>query len=358
MDGSRYEIERWELALGDVELALEGSVQKTPAGIKAQLSGGIPLASCQSLLDSAPEGMLPLLRGMKFTGTFALDAAVDFDTSDLSKMNVKWDFKNECRVTEVPLDLAPRRFFSPFRLQVKDVTGRIVSIETGPGTPNWTPYAGITPNMETAVLITEDGRFFRHDGFDREAIENSIKMNVKAGRFVRGASTISMQLAKNLYLSFDKTLSRKLQEAVLTTLLEQELSKEEMMELYLNVIEYGPGIYGITAAAEHYFKTTPAALSLGQALYLASILPSPTQHHFTEAGPVSDGWKRYLQRLMGIAVKIGRISEAEYEAALEDEIQFGVPATGRAGGVFLPETTILDPANFGDQLPDTPGEGL
>lgn len=357
LDGSRYEIERWELALGEVELALSGSVQHTPESVKAQLVGGIPLASCQSLLESAPEGMLPLLRGMKLSGTFALDAAIDFDTSDLSKMRVTWDFKNECRVTEVPAELAPRRFLSPFRLQVKDVTGRIVSIETGPGTPNWTPYAGITPNMETAVLICEDGGFLRHDGFDRQAIENSIKENVKAGRFVRGASTISMQLAKNLYLSFDKTLSRKLQEAVLTTLLEQELTKEQMMELYLNVIEYGPGIYGITAAADHYFKTTPAALSLGQALYLASILPNPTQHHFTEAGPVSDGWKRYLQKLMRIAVKIGRISEAEYEAALEEEIQFGVPATGRAGGVFLPETPILDPANFGE-LPESPAEGL
>lgn len=357
LDGSRYEIERWELALGEVELAISGSVQHTPERVTAQLAGGIPLASCQALLESAPEGMLPLLRGMKLNGTFALDAAIDFDTSDLSKMRVTWDFKNECRVTEVPVELAPRRFMSPFRLQVKDVTGRIVSIETGPGTPNWTPYAGITPNMETAVLICEDGGFLRHDGFDRQAIENSIKENVKAGRFVRGASTISMQLAKNLYLSFDKTLSRKLQEAVLTTLLEQELSKEQMMELYLNVIEYGPGIYGITAAAEHYFKTTPAALSLGQALYLASILPNPTHHHFTEAGPVSDGWSRYLQKLMRIAVKIGRISEAEYEAALEEQIQFGVPATGRAGGVFLPETPILDPANFGE-LPESPAEGL
>ncbi|HEU5076584.1 MAG TPA: biosynthetic peptidoglycan transglycosylase [Polyangiaceae bacterium] len=357
MDGSRYEIERWELALGEVELALSGSVQKTPERVTAQLSGGIPLASCQALLESAPEGMLPLLAGMKLSGTFALDAAIDFDTSDLSKMRVTWDFKNECRVTEVPVELAPRRFLSPFRLQVKDVTGRIVSIETGPGTSSWTPYAGISPNMETAVLICEDGGFLRHDGFDRQAIENSIKENVKAGRFVRGASTISMQLAKNLYLSFDKTLSRKLQEAVLTTLLEQELSKEEMMELYLNVIEYGPGIYGITAAAEHYFKTTPAALSLGQALYLASILPNPANHHFTEAGPVSDGWHRYLQKLMRIAVKIGRISEAEYEAALEEEIRFGVPATGRAGGVFLPETPLLDPAAFGE-LPEAPAEGL
>lgn len=357
LDGSRYEIERWELALGEVELALSGSVQKTPERVAAQLTGGIPLASCQALLESAPEGMLPLLRGMKLSGTFALDAAIDVDTSDLSKMHVTWDFKNECRVTEVPVALAPRRFLSPFRLQVKDVTGRIVSIETGPGTQNWTPYAGITPNMETAVLICEDGGFLRHAGFDRQAIENSIKENVKAGRFVRGASTISMQLAKNLYLSFDKTLSRKLQEAVLTTLLEQELSKEEMMELYLNVIEYGPGIYGITAAAEHYFKTTPAALSLGQALYLASILPNPTHQHFTESGAVSDGWMRYLQKLMRIAVKIGRISEAEYEAALEEEVRFGVPATSRAGGVFLPETPVLDPANFGE-LPETPAEGL
>src|SRR5690606_4727204 len=103
------------------------------------------------------------------------------------------------------------------------------------------------------------------------------------------------------YLSFDKTLSRKLQEAMLTTLLEQELSKEEMMELYLNVIEYGPGIYGIQAAAKHYFNTTPHQLSLGQALYLASILPNPAQQHFNESGALSEGWRNYLRRLMRIA---------------------------------------------------------
>lgn len=355
LDGSRYEIEHWELALGDVEVALSGVVRKESDRVTAQVSAGIPLASCQSLLDSAPEGLLPLLKGLKLAGTFALDAAVSFDTSDLSKMRVKWDFQNECRITQVPVELSPRRFLGEFRLQVKDVTGRIVSIETGPGTPNWTPYAGISPHMETAVLICEDGRFFRHQGFDREAIENSIKENVKAGRFVRGASTISMQLAKNLYLSFDKTMSRKLQEAVLTTLLEQELSKEEMMELYLNVIEYGPGIYGITAAAEHYFKTTPAQLSLGQSLYLASILPNPAQQHFTESGAVSEGWMRYLQRLMKIAVKIGRVSEAEYQAALEEQLQFGQPSVS-SQGLFLPPPSS-DLGVFGAELPELE-EGL
>src|SRR5690606_33716599 len=153
--------------------------EKRPSGMKARLSGGIPLASCQALLDSAPEGLLPLLRGVKLAGTFALDAAVSFDTEDLANMAVKWDFRNECRITEVPLELAPSRFANVFRMQVKDATGRIISVETGPGTLGWTPYAGISPHMETAVLICEDGRFFRHGGFDREAIENSIRENVK-----------------------------------------------------------------------------------------------------------------------------------------------------------------------------------
>jgi membrane peptidoglycan carboxypeptidase len=133
-----------------------------------------------------------------------------------------------------------------------------------------------------------------------------------------------MQLAKNLYLSFDKTLSRKLQEAVLTTLLEQELSKRELMELYLNVIEYAPGVHGISAAAEHYFKTSASSLTLGQSLYLASILSNPAQHHFAPDGTLSPRWRQYLNRLMGIALKIRRIEAHEHEAGLSEEIRFGV----------------------------------
>ena len=100
--------------------------------------------------------------------------------------------------------------------------------------------------MQVAVLTTEDGAFFHHHGFNEWAIRSSLVANIKAGRFVRGASTITMQLAKNLFLSREKTLSRKLEELILTDYLERTFDKNEMMELYLNIIEFGPDVYGVT----------------------------------------------------------------------------------------------------------------
>jgi membrane peptidoglycan carboxypeptidase len=203
-------------------------------------------------------------------------------------------------------------------------------------------------------LICEDGAFFRHKGFDREAIRNSIRENVKAGRFLRGASTISMQTAKNLYLSREKTLARKLEEAVLTMLLEQELSKDQIMELYLNVIEFGPGVYGVGPAARHYFNASAAQLSLGQALYLASLLPSPTRSYFGGDGQVTPGWMSYLRKLMRIALKIHRIDEAELEDALREQVTFQVPYSPRLAED--PEAgaagTTADEAQFGPIPPE------
>jgi membrane peptidoglycan carboxypeptidase len=201
--------------------------------------------------------------------------------------------------------------------------------------------------METAVVVCEDGHFPYHRGFDFEAIQNSIRDNLNQGRFARGASTVTMQLAKNLYLGKEKTLGRKLQEAVLTQLLEQELSKRELIELYLNVIEYAPGVYGIGPAARYYFAKTPADLSLGQALYIASILPNPEHQHFARDGKVSPGWTKYLQRLMHIAKKIGRISDEQLATGLSEQVAFRV---ADAGGV--------PPASdaFPDEGTDTPSE--
>jgi membrane peptidoglycan carboxypeptidase len=196
----------------------------------------------------------------------------------------------------------------------------------GPGTASWVPLVNISRHMETALLVCEDGRFWRHRGFDREAIANSIRDNLRADRFLRGASTISMQLAKNLYLKREKTVSRKLQEVVLTLLLEQELTKGEILELYLNVIEYGPGVYGIGDAAEHYFRTDPSELSLSQAFYLASILPNPRANHFRADGRLSDGWTRYLHRLLSIAHERGRVSDDELQSALSEQLMRGRPS--------------------------------
>jgi membrane peptidoglycan carboxypeptidase len=208
--------------------------------------------------------------------------------------------------------------------------------------------------METAVLICEDSRFFRHDGFDQEAIESSIRQNVIAQSFLRGASTISMQLAKNLYLESQKTVARKLQEAVLTLLLEQRLDKQQILELYLNVIEFGPGIYGIGPAAQHFFNTTPAELSLGQALYLASILPRPSVQYFASDGSVTPRRAEYLRKLMHIAHKIHRITEEELEDALEEQVTFGVPQPPRVP--VVDETVPRDGAELGVEAPPPPAD--
>jgi membrane peptidoglycan carboxypeptidase len=154
---------------------------------------------------------------------------------------------------------------------------------------------------------------------------------LKAGRFVRGGSTVTMQLAKNLYLHREKTLSRKLQEAVLTMLLEQSLTKEQILELYLNVIEFAPGLYGIGPAAAHYFHSTPRELSLGQALYLVTLLPNPKSQHFKPDGSLSDRWTDYLHHLMEIAHKIRRIDDKELATGLAEEVHRGVAAADGEG---------------------------
>jgi membrane peptidoglycan carboxypeptidase len=159
-----------------------------------------------------------------------------------------------------------------------------------------------------------------------------------------------MQLAKNLYLERDKTASRKLQEAVLTLLLEQTLTKDQLMELYLNVIEFGPGVYGIGPAAAYYFNSTASQLSLGQSLYLASILPSPGAHHFQSSGEVTDKWLAYLHKLMRIAHKIGRINDAELDEGLREIIVFRQPYEPTPLPLLessVPEDTAL----FGPEAP-------
>lgn len=139
----------------------------------------------------------------------------------------------------------------------------------------WVSYNQISPNLKRAVLAGEDAKFFGHDGFDREALEKAMKENWEKKQFVRGASTISQQLIKNLYLSESKNPFRKLKEALLTWQMERELSKERILELYLNVIEWGDGIYGAEAASQFYFHKSATGLSVDEAAYLAAMIPNP-----------------------------------------------------------------------------------
>jgi monofunctional biosynthetic peptidoglycan transglycosylase len=139
----------------------------------------------------------------------------------------------------------------------------------------WTDYGRISPNLKRAVVAAEDAKFLDHEGFDWEGIQRAIEKNQKRGKPVAGGSTISQQLAKNLFLSGDRSLARKGQEAVITLMLETVMSKRRILELYLNVAEWGEGVFGAEAAARHYFGVNASSLSSSQSARLAAMLPRP-----------------------------------------------------------------------------------
>ena len=139
----------------------------------------------------------------------------------------------------------------------------------------WVDYANISNHLKRAVIASEDAKFKNHEGFDWEGIEQAYEKNMKKGKIVGGGSTISQQLAKNLFLSASRTPWRKAEEVVITLMLEKMLSKRRILEIYLNVIEWGNGVFGAEAAARHYFKTSASGLGKTQAAKLAAMVPNP-----------------------------------------------------------------------------------
>jgi monofunctional biosynthetic peptidoglycan transglycosylase len=153
----------------------------------------------------------------------------------------------------------------------------------------WVPYSRISPQLKRAVVAAEDAKFLDHEGFDWEAIQKAMARNERRGKIVAGASTISQQLAKNLFLSGSRSWVRKGQEAIITWMLESTMSKRRILELYLNFAEWGEGVFGAEAAARHHFGVPAAALSHEQAAWLASILPSPRRYERGRTTAYIDG---------------------------------------------------------------------
>lgn len=335
-DRSALLVRDGELSLGAMRFRFEGTLDRGAEATRGHMVFSVPVAPCQEMLTSLPTALVPATAGLEVQGVFGVRGRLGFDTQKLEALELDWDVSDACRVVSAPPEIAVQRFRRPFRRMVYDGEGRKTEVLSGPGTTSWVPIEEISPFVAAAVMTTEDGRFYRHKGFDKEAIKGSVQDNLRAGRFVRGASTISMQLAKNLYLDRGKTLSRKLQEVILTAYLEQELSKDEIMELYLNIVELGPMVYGIGPAAEHYFTTSAGELSLGQALYLVSTLPNPKRQYFASDGRVSDRWSAYLQKLMRIMHTRHRITERELMEGMAEIVTYRVPQSPRREGFLEP----------------------
>jgi hypothetical protein len=330
--GALVRIDESKIDLGAIRVEANGAVERGDDFIRIDGRLGVPLSDCQRMLESIPHALVPKVGAMTMAGSFSLKSSFTFDTRKPDNMNVDWDLKNRCRITYAPHEIDVARFRNPFEREVYDEKGHKAEILSGPGTAGWVPLEAISPFMEAAVTTTEDGGFRHHGGFDKGAIKNSIRDDLRTGKFLRGASTISMQLAKNLYLPRSKSLSRKLQEAILTIYLEQEMTKDRILELYFNIVEFGPMIYGIGPAAAHYFSTTPFDLSLGQALFLSSILPAPKRIYFGADGQVAKGWLGYLHKLMKIMRDRNRITDQELSEGLSEMITYHVAKPPRSHG--------------------------
>jgi len=201
-------------------------------------------------------------------------------------------------------------------IQVKDWKGNYHPFIVGPGNRYWTPSRAIPPEMKWAVIVAEDSNFYKHEGIDVKAIKNAIRYDLEKKSLARGASTITQQVAKNIFLSREKTIGRKIKEIILARRMEEELTKGRILELYLNVVELGPMVYGIGHGARYYFGKPVSALTPRECAFLASMLPGPrvAYNPYRNLGKVM----RRSDMILKLLRRRGVLTKGEYRVALTE----------------------------------------
>lgn len=229
----------------------------------------------------------------------------------------------------------------PSDKQIKGcLTTEMYKVQLCPGTNTYSKLNSISPYLPKAVVLTEDGSFWNHHGFDLQEMQNSLKSNLEKGRFARGGSTITQQLAKNLFLSKEKTLIRKFVEAVITVRIEKVLTKKEIMERYLNVVQFGKDIYGIKQGAQFYFKKDPKDLTLLESAFFAFLLPNPEVYsksfYKKKLTPFA---QRRLSEILDRLYQYSYVGDAEYLAS-KAELEYFL--TGQQPPVMDPNLEQID----------------
>ncbi|SFS60364.1 transglycosylase domain-containing protein [Sphingobacterium wenxiniae] len=272
----------------------------------------------QKLFDAIPKGLFETVEGIEVEGRIAydLDFEVNFDNPDKLSFSSKIDDK-ELKVKKWgKADIAALN--TTFTYEAYEDTLLMRQIILGSQNPKFTPLNQISSIMKKTLLNTEDPYFYEHNGFEEEAFKLSIATNIKEKAFKRGASTISMQLVKNLYLNRNKTMMRKFEEILLVWLMEasKQVPKDRLLEVYLNVIEWGRNVYGIHEAASYYFGKTPSTLNIGESLYLSSIVPRPKTglSSFDYTGHLKPWAQRHFNTYGYIMNKRGQLQDEEVPA--------------------------------------------
>ena len=317
---------------------------KTEEDTIYKLKVNIPKMKAQDFISSLPDGLFTHFQGMEANGTF--DYNLDFKynknkpndlvfNSNLKKENLKITKYGEANLNKLNGEFI-------YRAIIQNVLQRPILV--GAANPNYTPLDQISPYLRKCVLTTEDPSFFSHHGFINEAFKQSIVKNIRTKKFARGASTISMQLIKNVFLTREKTLSRKLEEILLVYILENNriVSKERMLEVYFNIIEWGPNVYGIGEASQFYFQKTPADLSFNECLYLARIIPSPKKfmYQFDDEGNLKKSAQQQVSFLTNLMIKRGLLTIDDTIFKSQPTILNG-PAKSFLN-IKIKDTTVID----------------
>jgi hypothetical protein len=295
-----------------------------PHGIEVlKLRLVIPAIDCQRVLNAIPTEMAPYMAGYKVKGKFDTDVRVDIDWNDLDATQLDGHIGiNGCKVVDEPED-SPRRLKEEFEQFVEVEKDEWESFDVGPSNDEFVPLDQISPYLIKSIMSTEDSAFYQHHGFITSEFRTALVNNLKAGKFVQGASSITMQMVKNVLLYREKTLARKLQELFLTWHVENTLDKDRILEIYLNVIEYGPGLYGIGPAAYHFFGKKPKDLTPTEAAFFSTILPSPKERYKQYcAGTLTKWTEGKIERILQIMLKRDRLTQAEYDAAIATPLLF------------------------------------
>lgn len=293
------------LVVGPARFAVDLKVSSLHRVPRYEVAFTIPKQSCDAVFRAIPRVLVPRLDGAVFEGVMGLEARLiaDLERPDRSGLHVVPDVEG-CRAvtlgSRVDVDkLNSDRFV--FEIREKDLDE---PIRVGPGTPSYVPIQDIPVVVQQAALATEDMAFFRHEGFRIGLINRAIKLNLGEGWYVYGGSTISQQLVKNLFLSREKTLARKLEEAIIVWDMERKVEKERILELYLNCIEFGKHVYGIRAAAETYFGKDVRDLTPMDAAFIMATKPGPRYAHKVYESRSFNEW--WVKRMKGILERLWR----------------------------------------------------
>jgi Transglycosylase len=280
-------------------------------------NGGV---ACEALLDAQPAPVREALAGMQLGGKLAFNVSVGFDSSDWEEVGLDIQLPKLCSVLAEPDVIARSRLVLETG-GAGQLEGR-PDVPVGTDHPDFTPLGKIPSHVIGAFLSAEDNAFFTHNGFQVEMIRRALAYNLERGRLQRGASTITQQLAKNLFLSHERTLSRKISETVLTWRLDRILPKRRVLELYLNVIDLGPHIRGIAQASQRYFGKPALLLAPIEGAHLASLPPNPFGYarRFRD-GRVDDGWLHRLYDLMATMQRRGILSLSQLVAARSSRLE-------------------------------------